>query len=66
MSHQHRRTQRRAMIAAIIVAVIVILIATPLLLLPKLRLEVGYKLHLAPGADASQLFPGDAAAELIV
>jgi hypothetical protein len=66
MSFQHRRTQRRAVIATMIVAIVVILIGAPLLFLPKLRLEIGYKLHLAPGADATQLFPGDAAAELIV
>ncbi|HET8524948.1 MAG TPA: hypothetical protein VFL82_17075, partial [Thermomicrobiales bacterium] len=59
-------TQRRAVIATIIVVIVVILIGAPLLFLPKLRLEVGYKLHLAPGADATQIFPGDAAGELIV
>jgi hypothetical protein len=66
MSYQHRRTQRRAVIATVIVAIVVILIGAPLLFLPKLRLEVGYKLHLAPGADATLMFPGNAAAELIV
>jgi hypothetical protein len=65
-SHHHRRLQRRVLIAACVLGVLSALILVPLAISPELRLDVAYRLGIAPGADAEQIFAEDAAVELLI
>ncbi|MGH2559220.1 MAG: hypothetical protein ACRDJH_09155 [Thermomicrobiales bacterium] len=65
-SHHHRRLQRRVLIIASVTAVIAVLIGVPLAISPELRLDVAYRLGVAPGADAEQIFAEHATVELLI
>lgn len=66
MKPDYRREQRLARRLTVIVAVLVVAIATPLIFLPALRLEIGQRLNLVPGANADRLYGPGAPVELVV
>lgn len=64
--NQHRRLQRRVLLATLIVAALVVIIGVPLMVLEDERYQLAQELDLVPGKDAVRLTGEDDGALLIV
>jgi len=64
--HLVRRTQRRFLFGFLALFLAIIIVATPLIISGSLRLDLAWKLGLAPGADVEKVADGDSGQVLIV
>ncbi|HEU0163796.1 MAG TPA: hypothetical protein VFQ54_02060 [Thermomicrobiales bacterium] len=65
-AHHQRRRQRRVRNTLIVIVVIFVIVAVPLAINDQLRLDVAYKVGMAPGGSIERVAQGDGVESLIV